>query len=150
MLHINTKKLLIGGMMAGPLFTFSWLVAGAVRGTGYNPLRHPISSLSIGNMGWSQIITFLIVGTLLLGFAIALGRIAKAQGVSFWGARIIAICAIGLIGAGLLQPTHSAVTRMVCILLVETEVFRGSYMMPFLHFYLLGIRLPLINSLEFL
>ncbi|MGM0867496.1 MAG: DUF998 domain-containing protein [Bacillota bacterium] len=100
MFHVKTKKLLISGIIAGPLFTLSWLIAGATR-EGYSPLRHPISSLSIGNLGWTQITTFLVVGILLLGFAIALMRIAKSQGVSVWGARIIAICAIGLIGAGL-------------------------------------------------
>lgn len=86
--------------MAGPVFTLSWLIAGATR-AGYNPLRHPISSLSIGNLGWTQITTFLVVGILLFGFAIALMRITKSQGVPVWGARLIALCAIGLIGAGL-------------------------------------------------
>lgn len=100
MFHVSTKKLLISGIIAGPLFTLSWLIAGATR-EGYSALRHPISSLSIGNFGWTQITTFLVVGTLLFCFAIALMRIAKTQGVSVWGARIIAICAIGLIGAGL-------------------------------------------------
>lgn len=100
MFHVKTKKLLISGIIAGPLFTLSWLIAGATR-EGYSPLRHPISSLSIGNLGWTQITTFLVVGTLLFGFAIALMRITKSQGVSVWGARIIALCAIGLIGAGL-------------------------------------------------
>ena len=100
MFHVSTKKLLISGIIAGSLFTLSWLIVGATR-EGYNPLRHPISSLSIGNHGWTQITTFLVVGTLLFGFAIALMRVLKSQGVSVWGARIIALCAIGLIGAGL-------------------------------------------------
>lgn len=100
MLPIRTKILLISGIIAGPLFTLSWLIAGATR-EGYSPLRHPISSLSIGNLGWTQITTFLVVGILLLGFAVGLMRVTKSQGVSVWGARIIALCAIGLIGAGL-------------------------------------------------
>ena len=100
MFRLSTKNLLIAGIIAGPLFTLSWLIAGATR-EGYNSLRHPISALSIGNLGWTQITTFLIVGILLFGFAIALKRIAKSQGVLVWGARIIALCAIGLIGAGL-------------------------------------------------
>lgn len=101
MLRIGTKKLILCGIAAGPLFTLSWLAAGATRGNGYSLLRHPISSLSIGSMGWTQITTFLVTGTLLLGFAVALMKIAKSQGVSVWGARILALCAIGLIGAGL-------------------------------------------------
>ncbi len=100
MSRIRTINLLIAGIIAGPFFTLSWLIAGATR-EGYNPLRHPISSLSIGSLGWTQISTFLVVGTLPFGFAIALKRVAISQGVSVWGARIIALCAIGLIGAGL-------------------------------------------------
>ncbi len=100
MFYVRTKKLLISGIIAGPLFTLSWLIAGATR-EGYSQLRHPISSLSIGNLGWTQITTFLVVGTLLFGFAIALKRIAIAQGLSVAGAHIIAFCALGLIGAGL-------------------------------------------------
>lgn len=101
MLRIPLKRLLLCGIAAGPLFTLSWFLAGAARGNGYNPLRHPISSLSIGSMGWTQIATFLAVGLLLFGFSLALMRIARQQGVSVWGARIIALCAIGLFCAGL-------------------------------------------------
>lgn len=100
MFNIKTKQLLISGIIACPLFTLSWLIAGATR-EGYSWMRHPISSLSIGNLGWTQTTTFLVVGALLFGFAIALMRILKSQGNSVWGARIIALCAIGLIGAGL-------------------------------------------------
>ncbi|WKA59281.1 DUF998 domain-containing protein [Planococcus shenhongbingii] len=100
MFYISTKKLLTAGLMAGPLFTLSWLIDGASR-EGYNPLRHPVSSLSIGSNGWIQAATFLIVGILLLGFSLALIRILRSQGVSVGGPRLLALCAIGLIGAGL-------------------------------------------------
>jgi hypothetical protein len=49
-----TKALLVCGMAAGPLFTLAWLVEGATRAN-YDPLRYPISSLSIGDSGWMQI-----------------------------------------------------------------------------------------------
>ncbi|MCI0727528.1 MAG: DUF998 domain-containing protein [Chloroflexi bacterium] len=47
------KVLLVCGAIAGPLFTVAWLVEGATRAN-YDPLRHPISSLSIGELGWTQ------------------------------------------------------------------------------------------------
>lgn len=95
---ITMKILIICGLIAGPIFTLSWLIAGATR-KGYNPLRHPVSSLSIGSYGWTQITTFLLTGILLLGFSVALIHISRFKRVSTSGAILIALCAIGLIGA---------------------------------------------------
>ena len=95
------KGFLWCGMLSGPVFTLSWLVAGATRGNGYNPLRHPVSSLAIGPMGWTQSATFLVVGILLMLFSVGLTRILKAHGASPWGGYILALCALGLFGAGL-------------------------------------------------
>ena len=53
------------GLIAGPLFTVTYLVLGAVRGGGYDPMRHPVSSLSIGLGGWQQVVNFAVLGLLL-------------------------------------------------------------------------------------
>ncbi len=50
---VTTKVLLVCGAITGPLFTVAWIVEGATRAN-YNPLRHPISSLSISEFGWTQ------------------------------------------------------------------------------------------------
>ena len=60
-----TKALLVCGVVAGPLFTVAWIVEGATR-VNCDPLRYPISSLSLGNAGWMQIATFIITGLLSL------------------------------------------------------------------------------------
>lgn len=99
--RVSTSTLLTAGVLAGPLFTLSWLIAGPTRGDGYSWLRHPISSLSIGSQGWTQTTTFLVVGTLFLGFAIGLVRVARAHGDTVRGGRIVLLMAVGLIGAGL-------------------------------------------------
>ena len=39
------------GLLAGPLFVVTFLLEGAFR-DGYDPLRHPVSSLSLGPGGW--------------------------------------------------------------------------------------------------
>jgi len=41
------------GVIAGPLFVGTFLVEGATRAH-YNPLRHPVSSLALGEYGWTQ------------------------------------------------------------------------------------------------
>lgn len=96
----TTKWLLVCGASAGPLFTAAWIVEGATRAD-YNPLRHPISSLAIGEPGWTQTASFMITGLLTLAFALGLRRIFQSRSGSTWGPRLVGIIAIGLLGAGI-------------------------------------------------
>lgn len=93
------RALLLCGAAAGPVFTLVYLIAGAFRDT-YDPLRHPISSLSIGPMGWTQAANFLITGVLMLGFAWGVRRVLRGQPGSTWGPVLMAAIGVGLIGAG--------------------------------------------------
>ncbi|GAA5052711.1 hypothetical protein HNP84_001452 [Thermocatellispora tengchongensis] len=102
--HPNgTRRLLIAGAVAGPLFVATFLVAGAIR-PHYDPLRHPVSSLALGEHGWVQTANFLVAGVLTLALAIGLRRALRtapgpARG-SVWGPLLIGIWAISLLGAG--------------------------------------------------
>ncbi len=97
---VTTKLLLVCGASAGPFFTVAWIVEGATRAN-YNPLRHPISSLSIGEQGWTQAASFIITGLLTLAFAFGLRHVLQSGSGSTWGPRLIGIIAIGLLGAGI-------------------------------------------------
>ena len=101
------KLLLLSGAIAGPFFTLAWLLEGATR-PAYNPWRHPISSLSIGEHGWTQATAFLITGVLTLAFALGVHRALQARGRYVWAARLIAAIGLGLLGAGLFvaDPTN--------------------------------------------
>lgn len=81
-------------MVAGPLFMLTVLIAGATR-AGYDPLRHPASSLALGPGGWVQTVNFLAAGVLTLCFAFGLRRTAGT-----WRAVPVAIWGISLLGAG--------------------------------------------------
>ncbi len=82
----------------GPLlFIVVFLIEGATR-TDYSPLRHPISSLSIGDLGWMQVANFVITGILLLAFALGLRRTLRP---TVWGPLLIGFVGIGLIGSGI-------------------------------------------------
>jgi hypothetical protein len=96
---IKTKTLLVCGVIAGPLFVIAFLIEGATR-TGYDPLRHPISSLAFGDWGWTQSANFLITGLLTLAFAIGLRRALRPLGGPTGGTLLIGAYAIGLLGAG--------------------------------------------------
>lgn len=93
---IKTKTLLTAGAVAAPLFILVFLIEGATRAD-YSPLRHPVSSLSIGELGWIQASNFIITGALILAFAVGLRRILHP---ARWGSLLIGLVGIGLIGAG--------------------------------------------------
>ncbi len=97
---MKTKMLLAGGALAGPLFTLMWIIEGATR-SGYNPLRHPVSSLALGDFGWMQVINFIVAGLLTLAFAIGLWLTLRPQGGSTWGPLLIGVWAAGLLAAGI-------------------------------------------------
>jgi hypothetical protein len=88
------------GAIAGLLFSLGWIVEGATRAS-YDPMRHPISSLSIGTGGWMQVANFIITGLLILAYAAGLRRILRQPSGSVWGPLLVGLVGIGLIGAGL-------------------------------------------------
>ena len=95
----RTKALLVCGAIAGPLFTLAWVVEGATRAH-YHPLRHPVSSLELGDFGWTQRANFVVAGGLTLAYAIGLRRALRPLGGSTWGPLLVGAHAIGLLGAG--------------------------------------------------
>jgi hypothetical protein len=68
----RTRGLLRCGQAAGPVFVAAFLLEGGRR-EGYQPLRHPVSSLALGPRGWIQTASFTVTGTLFLAAAAALG-----------------------------------------------------------------------------
>jgi hypothetical protein len=93
------NRLLLAGVLPGPVFTATFLVAGFLR-DGYDPLRHPVSSLALGPAGWVQVASFLAAGALCLAFAVGLRRsLAPGPGAAA-GPALIAMWGVGLLGAG--------------------------------------------------
>lgn len=86
------KLLLAGGALAGPAFVVAFLVEGARR-PGYEPARHPVSSLSLGPGGWHQVANFATTGVLYLGLASELRRTSRAD------ALVSAATGLGLIAS---------------------------------------------------
>lgn len=96
----TTWLLMRCGIVAGPLFVAAFLIEGATR-PGYNPLRHPVSSLALGDSGWTQVVNFLVAGALYLAFAVGLLRSRRHGDVApRVGAVLIGAVAVGLLGAG--------------------------------------------------
>jgi Protein of unknown function (DUF998) len=92
-----TRTLLGCGVAAGPVFVAVFLLEGAVR-DGYRPLRHPVSSLALGQRGWIQAGNFAVAGTLFLAGAAGLAR-AGAPAASRAAPALIGAAGAGLIGS---------------------------------------------------
>ena len=78
------------------MFVITFLIEGVTRAD-YNPLRHPVSSLALGDFGWIQVANFVIKGLLLLAFAHGLRRTLRP---AFWRPVLVGLVGISLIGAG--------------------------------------------------
>lgn len=97
--RMSTRMLLICGAIAGPLFIFIWFVTGSMRAN-YDPMRHPISALSLGEFGWTQIANFIITGILTLVLAFGLRRMQKSRDIPARLPLLIAVAGIGFVGTG--------------------------------------------------
>jgi Protein of unknown function (DUF998) len=93
------NHLLLSGFIAGPLFVVTFVLEGALR-DGYDPVRHPVSSLSLGPTGWIQVANFLVAGALCIAFAVGLRRSLKPGAGAAAGPALIAVWGVGLLGAG--------------------------------------------------
>ncbi|HET7272347.1 MAG TPA: DUF998 domain-containing protein [Rubrobacter sp.] len=96
----KTRTLLGCGVISGPLFVGTFLAEGATRAD-YDPLRHPVSSLALGDFGWMQTANFVVTGLLTLAFAAGMRRAFRPPKGSVWGPLLVGVWAIGLIGAGI-------------------------------------------------
>jgi Protein of unknown function (DUF998) len=77
------------------------LIEGATR-QGYDPIRLPISLLSLGDPGWMQVANFVVFGALEVAFAVGLaGSSVGPAARSRSGPILIGIFGAGVIAAGL-------------------------------------------------
>jgi hypothetical membrane protein len=69
------KLMLTVGIFAGPIYIIVGLAQILTR-EGFDMTRHPLSMLSLGDLGWIQIANFILTGSLVLTAAVALRRLA--------------------------------------------------------------------------
>jgi len=96
----TTRFLLWSGAVGPPVFVLNFLIEGALR-PGYNAWRTTISTLSLSDQGWTQIVNFHLFGLLTLCFAAGLKRVLKSGLASSAGPILFAIVGAALILAGI-------------------------------------------------
>ena len=99
--------LLTAGIVAGPLFLAVWALQAFTR-DGFDPGRHPISLLSLGQLGWIQIANFVVTGALLVGCAVGLRHVLHRGRGGTWGPWLVGAFGAGLILAGVLVTDAGA------------------------------------------
>ena len=95
----TTRALLACGVAGPPVFVGVFLVDGATR-DGYDPWRHWVSHLSLGERGWLGVANLIFFGLLMLGFSLGLRRTFVSGQGSAWGPRLISLLGLGLILGG--------------------------------------------------
>ena len=98
----QTRRLLRCGMWAGPVFAATFLAEGAAR-DGYQPLRHPVSSLALGPRGWIQTANFIVAGAATLAGAAGLRLTGDRLAGGRAGPVLVAAAGAGLIGSAVFR-----------------------------------------------
>lgn len=95
-----TQFLLLGGVLAGPFYIALAIFQMIIR-DGYDPTRHDVSLMGNGELGWIQVVNFLVTGLLVLLATFGLRRVLKGQKGGTWGPLLLGLYGLGLLGAGL-------------------------------------------------
>lgn len=94
-----TRVLLAGGVVAGPLFIAVAFIQAFTR-PGFDLVRHPLSLLSLGDLGWIQITNFVLGGVLFTASAVGMRRALHTGPGRRWGPWLIGVFGISLVAGG--------------------------------------------------
>ncbi|WP_433219175.1 DUF998 domain-containing protein [Microtetraspora malaysiensis] len=94
-----TRALLTCAAVAAPLWATVSLAQAATR-EGFDLIRHPLSALSNGSLGWLQITNFLVAGLLTVAGATGLRRAMRGTPGGAWAPRLVLVNGIGMMAAG--------------------------------------------------
>jgi hypothetical protein len=95
-----TRALLASGVIAGPLF-YAMVGIQALTRPGFDIRRHPLSLLSLGDLGWIQMATFVAAGVAGVACAAGIRRALHPGRGGTWGPVMIGVWGLGLIAAGI-------------------------------------------------
>jgi Protein of unknown function (DUF998) len=99
----NTKRLMLGGVVGGPLFVVVGLAQALTR-HGFDLTKQALSLLTLGSAGWIQTANFLVTGALALACATGMRRVLVGRPGGTWAPRLLYVYGAGLIVGGLFHP----------------------------------------------
>jgi hypothetical membrane protein len=101
-----TKSLLGYGVIAGPIYVAVAAVQMLTR-DGYDPTRHAVSQLSNGDLGWIQIVNFLVTGAMTIAAAVGVRRALGPGRQSGWASGLLGAFGLGVLCAGIFRADPS-------------------------------------------
>ncbi len=106
------RWLALGGVVGPIIFVLTFMLAGAIR-AGYSPIHQAISDLGVGPNPWLLNAPLIIMGLLLVAFAIGFFRNAEVEIGGRWRwicAALIAFPGLGWLDAGVFTEAPATVT----------------------------------------
>lgn len=97
---LQTKQLLKGGILAGLVFYGVAFIEMLFR-PGFSIAKHPVSMLALGDLGWIQILNFLVTGSLVILCAVGMRQLLRGGKAGIWGPILIGLNGLGFILAGI-------------------------------------------------
>jgi hypothetical protein len=91
------------GVVAGPLFIVAALAQMPAR-PGFRPARDAVSLLSLGHLGWIQVVNFLVTGALYVACATGMRRLVRSGPGRRWIPALLYVCGAGIAGGGVFHP----------------------------------------------
>ena len=95
----EARALLACGVAAGPLFVLVALAQAVLR-AGFDPNDHPVSLLSLGDLGWIQITNFIVAGLLFVACALGMRRALHPGRAGTWGPWLVGAFGVSLVLGG--------------------------------------------------
>lgn len=98
----QTSALLFCGIIAGPLYILVGMVQMLIR-EGFDPTRHALSLMSLGDLGWIQVSNFIVSGLLVIAAAVGIRQVLRGNRGGAWGAwgpLLLGVYGLSLIAAG--------------------------------------------------
>ena len=92
----------LGALVVGPPLWAAVSIVQAATREGFDILRHPLSILSTGDLGWLQIANFVLAGVLVFAGASGLRGALHGTPGGVWAPRLARSTGVGLVAAGVL------------------------------------------------
>ncbi|SIM81327.1 DUF998 domain-containing protein [Micromonospora cremea] len=99
----RTRYLLLCGTVAGVLFP-ALSFGQAFTRSGFDLRRHALSSLTLGDLGWLQVVAFVGTGLLAVAFAVGLWRALRPGRAGTVGPVLVAVYGVAMVGGGIFVP----------------------------------------------
>lgn len=99
---LPTRALLACGAAAGPMYMML-TIAQALTRDGFDLRQHRLSWLTTGDLGWIHQANMVLVGLLVVLFAVGVRRVLRTDRGAVWGPRLLGLFGVAYIIGGMLR-----------------------------------------------